>query len=89
MVEDPDLDSAEVVLEIGTDFTTVEQAHRPSTDTSDTTSVPDASTTTGSDSSTSTDGSTPSTTEVEAPTTSPTTVIGHVPGEPPEGVDCG
>ena len=72
VVEDPDLDPGVVVLEIGTDFTTVEQVPRPTTSAPAETSAATVTDTSADD---------------EASTS--TTVIGHVPGEPPEGVDCG
>lgn len=93
LVEDPDLDSAEVILETGADFTTVEQIPRREVATAETTTPPssaaDASTTTATDGSTTTGDSTTTPTTDAVETTTPTTVIGHVPGEPPEGVDCG
>jgi LCP family protein required for cell wall assembly len=84
LVEDPALSPAEVVLETGLDFTTVEQSARPeSSDDGESTSTtePDDATAT-----TSTDAAGD---ENDGPVSPPTTVIGHVPGEPPEGVDCG
>lgn len=77
LVEDPMLEGAEVVLETGADFTTVEE--RPRSEPSPTsTTAPGASQ----------PGSSGSSSTTAAPTTT-TTVIGHQPGEAPPGVDCG
>jgi hypothetical protein len=74
LVEDPDLDSAHVVVETGTDFTTVEEVPRAEEDGALARSASTATTAVDAD---------------EGPATPPTTVVGHVPGEPPEGEECG
>lgn len=107
LVEDSDLDPAQVVLETGTDFTTVEQLARSESGGEDSEATDGSSAPTtaegGSGSTTAPDtdvdeGGEPSaangsgeteTPATETPATTTTTVIGHVPGEPPEGVDCG
>jgi polyisoprenyl-teichoic acid--peptidoglycan teichoic acid transferase len=87
--EDPDLASSRVVVETGSDFTTVEQVPRSAavpvepnglgaTDGAERGGTVDS----GIDRSLS--GPTSSTTLPSAPA-----VIGHVPGEAPEGLDCG
>jgi LCP family protein required for cell wall assembly len=73
LVEDPELSSAHVVVETGTDFTTVEEVARPEDEGALARSASTATTAT----------------DDEPPPTTSTTVVGHVPGEPPEGEECG
>jgi hypothetical protein len=73
LVEDPDLDAGHIVVETGSDFTTVEEIARPEEDGALARSAATATTAPAGD----------------EPATPPTTVVGHVPGEPPEGEECG
>ncbi len=96
LAEDPTLVAGEVVVETGTDFTTVEEVPRPAApaDGLDTTErdldpEPDGGAEPGDEASsdgTSSSGGSSSGGSSSATTT--TTVIGHVPGAPPEGVTC-
>jgi LCP family protein required for cell wall assembly len=82
LVEDDTLSGFEIVLETGTDFTTVEQEARraPSTTTTAATTEDRAG---------SGDAGAESTSTIPATTTTSTTIVGKVAGEVPEGVECG
>jgi hypothetical protein len=86
LVEDETLTGFEVVLETGTDFTTVEQAPRPESTT--TSSTDDTGDEVSSDTSDDDSDDESSSVDATASTTS-TTIIGRTPGEVPEGVECG
>lgn len=76
LIEDETLSGFEVVIQTGTDFTTVEQEARPET----TTTAPAEGEARGDEVDAESTGPTGVTT---------TTVIGRTPGEVPDGVDCG
>lgn len=82
LVQMDDLDPTEVVLVIGTDFTTIHDQPSPEG------SPDDRRTTTSTVADVGTTGTDQSTTTTVPPTTT-TTVIGYSTGEPPEGVECG
>jgi LCP family protein required for cell wall assembly len=88
LVEDETLKGFEVVLETGTDFTTVEQAPRPESTTTAPTDDTDGqvSSDTSDDDS---DGDDESSSVDAATSTTSTTIIGRTPGEVPDGVECG
>jgi hypothetical protein len=90
LVQDAQLSTGQVVVETGTDFTTIEQVPRPAASEEPAVEPADAVEDSTVPSET---GDTTTTVEVTTATTvpalTPTTVIGRTPGEPPEGVDCG